>query len=143
MTSTDHTGVSTGASAGFDRRTVLGAARCFQHCVRNGDLGGAFSSVHEDAVYVTEPGHFVRGHAALRPALANLCSMKPDIHLAVRVKPRRSAFRHEFTSSQRADESALRLADVLDPSGPRRSSSMYAAHLTIIDLRCAMNCARS
>jgi len=42
-------------SAIFDRTTILGAARVFQNGVRNGDIEGALSSFHDDALYVSQP----------------------------------------------------------------------------------------
>jgi len=63
----------------FDRTTILGAARFFQHCVRNGDIEGALSSFHDDALYVAQPGKFVKGKAEIRKALEFLCGMKPEL----------------------------------------------------------------
>ena len=63
----------------LDRTTILGAARYFQHCVRNGDLEGALSSFHDDAVYVSQSGSFVKGKPEIRKALEFLCEMRPDL----------------------------------------------------------------
>jgi len=63
----------------FDRTTILGAARYFQHCVRTGDVEGALSSFHDDAVYVSQPGNFVKGMAEIRKALEFVCAMRPDL----------------------------------------------------------------
>jgi len=66
-------------SAIFDRTTILGTARYFQNCVRNGDIEGALSSFHDDAVYVSQPGNFVKGKSEIRKALELLCAMRPDL----------------------------------------------------------------
>jgi len=66
-------------SAIFDRTTILGAARFFQNCVRNGDIEGALSSFHDDALYVSQPGTFVKGKTEIRKALEFLCGMRPDL----------------------------------------------------------------
>jgi len=63
----------------FDRTTIVGAARFFQNCVRNGDIEGALSSFHDDAVYVSQPGHFVKGRTEIRKALEFVCAMRPDL----------------------------------------------------------------
>jgi len=63
----------------FDRTTILGAARYFQNCVRNGDIDGALSSFDDDAVYVSQPGNVVKGKAEIRTALEFICAMKPDL----------------------------------------------------------------
>ena len=64
---------------GFDRSTPLGAARYFQNCVRNNNLEGALSCFDDNAIYITEPGKFVQGKAAMRPTLARICAMKPNL----------------------------------------------------------------
>ena len=66
-------------SVNFDRTTILGAARFFQNCVRSGDVEGALSSFHEDALYVSQPGNVVKGKAEIRKALEFLCGMRPDL----------------------------------------------------------------
>ena len=66
-------------SAIFDRTTILGAARYFQNCVRNGDIEGALSSFHDDAVYVSQPGSFVKGKTEIRTALEFVCAVRPDL----------------------------------------------------------------
>jgi len=63
----------------FDRSTILGAARYFQHCIRTGDVEGALSSFHDDAVYVSQPGNVVKGKADIRTALEIVCAMRPDL----------------------------------------------------------------
>jgi len=63
----------------FDRTTILGAARYFQFCVRSGDIEGAINSFHDDALYVSQPGNFVRGKIEIRKALEFLCGMMPDL----------------------------------------------------------------
>jgi len=63
----------------FDRSTILGAARYFQHCIRTGDVEGALSSFHDDAVYVSQPGNVVKGKANIRTALEIVCAMRPDL----------------------------------------------------------------
>jgi len=63
----------------FDRTTMLGAARYFQECVRNGDIEGALSSFHDDAIYVSQPGVFVKGKVDIRQALEFICGMRPDL----------------------------------------------------------------
>jgi len=66
-------------SVNFDRTTILGAARFFQNCVRSGDIEGALSSFHDDALYVSQPGNVVKGKAEIRKALEFLCGMRPDL----------------------------------------------------------------
>jgi len=63
----------------FDRTTTEGAARYFQNCIRIGDLDGAMSCFDEEAIYVTEPGNFVRGKQLIRIAIEKFCAMKPDL----------------------------------------------------------------
>jgi len=71
--------MNTNMNPHFDRRTIPGAARYFQHCVRHGDVDGALSSFHDDAVYVSQPGHSVRGKVEIRKALEFICGMRPDL----------------------------------------------------------------
>lgn len=63
----------------FDRTTVEGAARYFQNCIRTGDVNGALSSFDEEAIYITEPGKFVKGKEEIKEKLEFLCSIKPDL----------------------------------------------------------------
>jgi len=63
----------------YDRTTPLGAARYFQDCIRNGDVIAALDCFDEEAIYITEPGKFVKGKAQIREALEKVCSLKPDL----------------------------------------------------------------
>lgn len=63
----------------FDRTTVEGAARYFQNCIRTGDIEGALNSFDDEAIYITEPGKFVKGKVEIREKLEFLCSIKPDL----------------------------------------------------------------
>ncbi|CAN5188986.1 hypothetical protein BH09BAC4_BH09BAC4_31170 [soil metagenome] len=63
----------------FDRTTPVGAARYFQHCVRNGDVENALDCFDSEAIYVTGPGTFVNGKEHIRKALEKVCAMKPDL----------------------------------------------------------------
>jgi ketosteroid isomerase-like protein len=64
---------------GFDRSQPEASARYFQHCIRNGDVSGALSCFDVDAIYVTEAGKCVQGHAAVRLALEAVAGLKPAL----------------------------------------------------------------
>ena len=63
----------------IDRSTPEGAARYFQHCIREGDVEGALSCFDAQAVYIPSPGAKLEGTAEIRKGLEMLCGMNPDL----------------------------------------------------------------
>ncbi|MNJ98259.1 SnoaL-like domain protein [compost metagenome] len=72
----------------FNRKTEAGAVAYFRHCIKNGDVTGALSCFHAQAVYIDRDGKELRGLDEIQSAMNNICALKLDIkggtpHIAV------------------------------------------------------------
>jgi len=63
----------------FDRKTEAGAVAYFRDCIKNGDVAGALSCFHSDAVYIDREGKELRGLEQIELAMNEICRLKLDI----------------------------------------------------------------
>lgn len=63
----------------FDRRSPEGAVKYFRDCIFTGNLDGAMSCFHPEAIYIERDGQEVKGLENIRNSLTGICSWKPKI----------------------------------------------------------------
>lgn len=67
----------------FNRKTTAGAVAYFRDCIKQGDVAGALSCFHPEAVYIDRDGKEIRGLAGIKQAMQGLCALKFTIKGAV------------------------------------------------------------
>ncbi|WP_426480153.1 YybH family protein [Chryseobacterium sp. R2ACT005] len=63
----------------FNRKTEAGAVAYFRDCIKNGDVAGALSCFHSEAVYIDREGKELRGLDQIELAMNEICRLQLDI----------------------------------------------------------------
>lgn len=60
----------------LNRTTPIGAVAYFRNCIKDGDVNGALSCFHPEAVYIDRDGRELRGLDQIEKAMQAICALQ-------------------------------------------------------------------